>query len=571
MKKLITIFLTLLLFVSICPIQNINAGTTYNATDIYDGEGTKGNPFILTNVEDINKLSFLNNEVENTYYFKLADNFNDTTVITSLINCVQLKGLDGNNKTIHIDLEASHTQRGLFNAVDNSTFKNITIKGEITQTEEDFEDSISVFGAHIFSCEFTNVVLDVKFDNLGYYSVGFGGTVKDSTFTNCTIKNEIKAGNVSFYFGMITQNNTYTNCDVSQATLVSPVFDNFYTKDSNNTMAYLIMDSFFDVSFNLDYYRMVSYFFRAFETYYETETDDADLGINLAADFIPGKSTIQFTLTYTNNMDIELTYTPRIDCDTAIDGNDASSNKVENKVLMMSANGVTLFVKSTDTDFTALPIECDDLIENLEDMEIAANAEDSAIVMYWNEATLQPAESKTYTFYIGMTYTADAANIAAQMGKPQLVTADETEFSVKSNGDGYGKYLVGNTKDTTAHIYGLELSNVIPNAVSNPSNPFEHIKVTNGNKQLTYGTDYTVVPGSIKVQLNKSYLDTLSLGKHTIKVSVDTTAATYSFNINVDIVTSLVGTDVDNTTYKLIALGSLSIAALAILLKKKEN
>jgi len=571
MRKLLTAILAILLFVSISPAKIVKAGNTANAADLFDGTGTEADPYILKDVNDILSLNtlVLEDAQNDQLCYKLANTFNDTTPITETIT-VYFKSFDGNNKTIYLDMDAD-VCCSLFYEVYNATIKNLVIEGSVHDSEGEeicaaplvTDISNSTIENVINNCD---VILTTDQANAG----GFAYCAVNTTFKNC-VNNATISGNYAFPFAIGSVGITYIDC-VNNGTINYEAL-NDYVHSNDKKMAYFIQNNEFDVSFNLkNYFRIVSFDNGGFHINWSS-VEEIELENQISCTFLEGKSTIVVNVTYTNNSGESVTFTPYIESDTCIDGDDGSANAFENGILTMTANGVGLFVTSTDEGYNAIPTDYDYEGSGLSEFPYLPEASDSYVVLHWNEITLANEQSATYTIYFGMANEDEIHDLANQMGKPQLISANDNEFDVDKKGKGQATFKIANTKEMSAHIYGLELSDVVENSIANPSNPWEHIVVTYNGKKLTYGTDYTVSAGSIKVTLTKSFLDSLKLGKHVINIAVDASDSnTYDFDINVTIKNSLTPTGVDSSLFKVSCLATLSLAAMLIVLrKKKEN
>lgn len=192
----------------------------------------------------------------------------------------------------------------------------------------------------------------------------------------------------------------------------------------------------------------------------------------------------------------------------------------------------------------------------------------------YNTLVTKPDDPTKTGYTFGGWYKEEALTNAWNFTSDK-VTADTTLYArwikVISNsgttdfplvdGNAYKEFTKGNTSKSTLHIEGLKPSDVFTNT---SSGLHPGLIVMNGTTKLEEGEDkdYTVTEGSLKVNLNKSYLDTLGVGEHTINVYVDktkeptTTSYDYKFDVKVKInaVQSSGGSDGSGstqiTTYK---------------------
>ena len=174
------------------------------------GQGTEDDPFIISNLDDLNKLSrlgFLSGystapSISNAYkHFKINS---DISGITSPISIPmaffadQICTIDGNGKKLTANINVTNGDASLFGG-GSGTIKNLTVAGKINATGNAYGICSGIAGITITDC--TNEA-EVTATGGSAYGISQSGTIK-----NCINKGKI-SGNSAYGIGGAT----VTNC-----------------------------------------------------------------------------------------------------------------------------------------------------------------------------------------------------------------------------------------------------------------------------------------------------------------------------------------------------------------------
>ena len=228
-RRIISFFLALCMIMTLMPEVKVSAGETLFS----GGSGTENNPYLLANADDFIQLT--NNvkggEDYSGKYFKIPDDVTDPIELSSANGFFpigdtdgnQFEGiLDGNGKTIKLNLDLSDTSLvGLFGNF-SGLVKNLTVTGSVTGdryvggiagessgTIMNCHNQASVNGANGISCAGGIAGSSMKYDgvinctNSGQVAGGtnVGGIVGFMThvyITNCLNNGEVKANNLGY-------------------------------------------------------------------------------------------------------------------------------------------------------------------------------------------------------------------------------------------------------------------------------------------------------------------------------------------------------------------------------------
>ena len=207
------------------------------------GQGTKDDPFIISSLDDLNKLSrvgLLSGALMNVIYadknFKINSDISGITSPITLPYNLGLYGkaytIDGNGKKLTVNINVTNGNASLFNSYGTGTIKNLTVAGKIT-ANSDNNNTYYACGIAYGSATISDCINEAEVTANGYaYGICNGGTVTNctnkgkitghsacgiggSTVTDCTNEGDVTAtdeysGNAS---GITTSTNgTITNC-----------------------------------------------------------------------------------------------------------------------------------------------------------------------------------------------------------------------------------------------------------------------------------------------------------------------------------------------------------------------
>ena len=207
------------------------------------GQGTKDDPFIISSLDDLNKLSRVGSLSSYSNIMFADKNFkinSDISGITSPIvlptyfggygkNCT----IDGNGKKLTANINVTNGNASLF-LVSGATIKNLTVAGKITANSDNNTTYYACGIAYGYSSAISDCINEAEVTANGYaYGICNGGTVTNctnkgkitghsacgiggSTVTDCTNKGDVTATDeYSGYAGGITisiSGGTITNC-----------------------------------------------------------------------------------------------------------------------------------------------------------------------------------------------------------------------------------------------------------------------------------------------------------------------------------------------------------------------
>lgn len=146
--------------------------------------------------------------------------------------------IDGRNKTITWDMQATNQQFGLFGTINRGTLKNVTINA-INYVKDGTAWGRCVLGYIVYNSTFTNVVINV--DGVGTDDAGdglgiiVGNAFNGCTWTNVTINSKIAMGSV---FGMadITPIINFVNCTLNTT------YYKTLTRNNKDTLGNLVIN-----------------------------------------------------------------------------------------------------------------------------------------------------------------------------------------------------------------------------------------------------------------------------------------------------------------------------------------
>ena len=180
------------------------------------GQGTKDDPFIISSLDDLNKLSragFLSGALMNVINadknFKINSDISGiTSPITLPSNHFSLYGknctIDGNGKKLTANINVTNGNASLFIGGTGATIKNLTVAGKITATGDNAY-ACGISGSTISDC-----INEAEVTANGYaYGICNGGTV-----TNCTNKGKI-TGHSACGIGGFTISDCINEADVT--------------------------------------------------------------------------------------------------------------------------------------------------------------------------------------------------------------------------------------------------------------------------------------------------------------------------------------------------------------------
>ena len=265
-----------------------------------------------------------------------------------------------------------------------------------------------------------------------------------------------------------------------------------YTTDSYGLMAWRQINEGWDEDSTLSYdvqgfvngsWKQVTYGYRGFQSMVWPQTAQSSVQITCTPSFVVEGQAVMFTYNVTNTSAAPVSnFRFFLASDTMIDGNDASSNTVdEDNVITMSNNatGVSLFAFSTTEGGIAIPTEYSSGAHSYGSAmsgsdpsltDRVATARDSAFVTYFPLTTLAPGQSTEYTLVVGMADKSVIAGIINSVKKALLKTGLDYEneclkdltpggtYILKDRDNGAVEYEVKAGEDGTIPLTGTDVN-----------------------------------------------------------------------------------------------------------------
>ena len=242
---------------------------SFKVVNTLSGDGTSDNPFIITDAKDWYVFGnyikeVVNGQNMNTKYYKLADDFdNSNEPITEMIATTKKDPndgktihapfygtLDGNGRTLHIDLKAdSEDGCAPFRYLEGATIKNLTVAGSVT-TSSKFGASIAVDnlphvgyinGTEIIDCySSVNITSSINGDgtNGGFVGINHGKL----TFTRCAFLGRMLGSTAECNGGFVGWNDVNGDLNFSQCVFdpvwisMSATYSKTFSRYDNNNV-----------------------------------------------------------------------------------------------------------------------------------------------------------------------------------------------------------------------------------------------------------------------------------------------------------------------------------------------
>ncbi len=242
---------------------------SFKVVNTLSGDGTSDNPFIITDAKDWYVFGnyikeVVNGQNMNTKYYKLADNFdNSNEPITEMIATTKKDPndgktihapfygtLDGNGRTLHIDLKAdSEDGCAPFRYLEGATIKNLTVAGSVA-TSSKYGASIAVNnlnhvaytnGTEIIDCySSVNITSSINGDgtNGGFVGINHGKL----TFTRCAFLGRMLGSTAECNGGFVGWNDVNGDLNFSQCVFgpvwisMSATYSKTFSRYDNNNV-----------------------------------------------------------------------------------------------------------------------------------------------------------------------------------------------------------------------------------------------------------------------------------------------------------------------------------------------
>ena len=284
-KKVLTVILLTILTVGQTWADNVNVdgfgnNTWYNykASSFGGGDGSSGNPYLISTPEQLALLAYNVNEGGQNYsrnYFFITANLSlDKTVGTKVVwvpigrNNHSFQGIvNGNGHTVSgmtiVAISTSYTNYfGLFGSIEDGSISSLTVKGaSITLTANDWADVGGVVGECDDNLTDCHAVANISCTNTGSEEIFVGGLAGSCTVNNvnhCSSSGSINATGSKITMGgligyaqiITTASMTYccTATSLKGGTSVGGLIGNLYIRSRNTNIANCFSCSFIDAS-----------------------------------------------------------------------------------------------------------------------------------------------------------------------------------------------------------------------------------------------------------------------------------------------------------------------------------
>ena len=594
-KQMFSFMLALIMVFTLLPVGSMTAYAEESSSKQISGTGTEADPYIIKSSQELIDIFKSSTDTKGKYY-KLSDNFNNTTEITEPLTGSGNKfegTFDGNGKTVNVNVNVKKNYVGLFGS-NNGQISNINVAGTISGisiyvggicgSNNGQISNINVAGTisgsnyvggicGLNNGQISNINVAGTISGTANYVSGICGrngeegkiincsnsaTVTGNslvggicgynlkTITGCRNEGSVTA-KTSYAGGIAGKNGTDTvdaiveNCTNSGNVTCDSYKE--YTGYDNKKMAY----SYDSYSSSYSVIGKVGNSWH--QIHYEDITFDIsknkdNLSVSLEPEFVSDGKLLKFTISIINNTNDTVSAAQiSVAGDTEISGCDRSTNKTNaNKSIMtMSYDGITFLAFSKDSGFKIVNTSLKNLEKKFDVPQVNEKC-DSAYVAQWDIASIAGGETITRTFYIGC---AEGENISDDdLNKIVDSAVHNHVWRYSSNGNIVETYCAAKgctsgTSETNKRMLTLSASDTLysGNAYAGAAIKNDITEITGDvASDITYvgrdGTDYT--------ESNNAPKD---VGKYTAKVTIGGQTATADFEIKKVDITPTVSLD----------------------------
>ena len=544
-KQMLSFMLALIMVFTLLPVGSMTAYAEESSSKQISGSGTETDPYIIKSSQELIDIFKSSTDTKGKYY-KLSDNFNNTTEITEPLTGSGNKfagTFDGNGKTVNVNINGNQSYVGLFGS-NNGQISNINVAGTISG----FYYVGGICGENngeITNCSNSATVTGDR------YVGGICGSNKQ-TITGCSNEGSITAktgyaGGIAGKNGANATDALVENCTNSGNVTCDGYKE--YTGYDNKKMAYYYYEK-------ENSYKIIGKVGNSWhQIHYEDSPFDIrknkdSLSVSLAPEFVSDGKLLKFTVSITNKISDTVSKAKIIVAgDTEISGCDRSNNKTntEHSIMTMSYNGITFMAFSKDSDFKIVNTDYNNYrnyTNSLLDSDVQQVNEkcDSAYVAQWDIASIAGGKTVTRTFYIGC---AEGENISDDdLDKIVESATHSHDWRYSSNGNKVETYCAAKgctsgTSETNKRMLTLSASDTLysGNAYAGAAIENKITEITGDvASDITYvgcdGTDYTESKTAPK-----------DVGKYTAKVTIGGQTATANFEIKKADITPTVSLD----------------------------
>lgn len=390
MKRILSIIIALAMVITLLPIGGMTAYADVTGT------GTESDPYIIHNIEEF-KTQLSASEAGK--YYKLADDFNDTTEITESI--VEFRGiLDGNNKTVKISISVDLFNVGIFDT-NYGTISNLNVEGSISTSRE---NAGGICGQNVGTISKCTNNAEVRANETAGGICGQNyGTVKECTNHGTITTEEGYAGGICGQNGTSSEDAYVEKCTNDGVVLRDEYKE--YTGYADSYMAYKIGadnegykvigkvgNSWYQIHYGDEPFNVVA-------------ADKDKISVTLSPEIISGGKLLKFTVSV-RNTSANKCENARVTIwgDTVLGGCDRSTNKSnsDNSMMTMSYSGITFFAFSKDPNFRIVNTDYDNVGESSDEDAVQVDEKcDSAYSARWILDSIDAGATVTRTFYMG--------------------------------------------------------------------------------------------------------------------------------------------------------------------------
>ena len=543
-KQMLSFVLALIMVFTLLPVGSITAYAEESSSIQISGSGTEADPYIIKSSQELIDIFKSSTDTKGKYY-KLSDNFNNTTEITEPLTGSGNKfagTFDGNGKTVKVNIiNSDQNCVGLFGS-NYGQISNINVAGTISGRA--YVGGICGYNekkGKTINCSNSATVTGNKFVG------GICGS-NDETITGCSNEGSITAKNG--YAGGITGRNgtnivdaLVENC-TNSGNVTCDIYKK-YTGYNDKEMAYEYYESSSSYS-----YRVIGKVGNSWhQIHYENgpfriRTNKESLSVGLAPEFVSDGKMLKFTVSIKNNTNDMVSAAKIIVAgDTEISGCDRSTNRTNTNqsIMTMSYDGITFMAFSKDSGFKIVNTERNNFLSGFDVPQVDKKC-DSAYVAQWDIASIIGGDTLTRTFYIGC---AEGENISDDdLDKIVESATHSHDWRYSSNGNKVETYCAAKgctsgTSATNKRMLTLSASDTLysGNAYAGAAIENKITEITGDvASDITYdgrdGTDYTESKTAPK-----------DVGKYTAKVTIGGQTATADFEIKKADITPTVSLD----------------------------
>ena len=571
-KQMLSFMLALIMVFTLLPVGSITAYAEESSSIQISGSGTKEDPYIIKSSQELIDIFKSSTDTKGMYY-KLSDDFNDTTEITEpLTGSKNFEGtFDGNGKTVNVNINGNQSYVGLFGSnngqisninvigtisgsnyvggicgENNGQISNINVAGTISGTSdyvggicgENKKKEENKKNGEIINCSNSATVTGDR------YVGGICGS-NEQTITGCSNEGSITAktgyaGGIAGKHGTETEDALEKNC-TNSGNVTCDSYKEYIGYNDKEMAYYSANNSFYKVIGKVgNSWHQIHFNDRAFSI----RTNRDSLSVGLAPEFVSDGKLLKFTVLINNNSsDIVREAKIIVAGDTEISGCDRSNNKTNaNKSIMtMSYDGITFMAFSKDSDFKIVNTDFTNYLSGFDVTQVNEKC-DSAYVAQWDIASIIGGDTLTRTFYIGC---AEGENISDDdLDKIVESATHSHDWRYSSNGNKVETYCAAKgctsrTSATNKRMLTLSASDTLysGNAYAGAAIENKITEITGDvASDITYdgrdGTDYTESKTAPK-----------DVGKYTAKVTIGGQTATADFEIKKADITPTVSLD----------------------------